>query len=134
MDTHYQTLEDEYHVVFGETNPLAVYEVKRKVRRILPGTGGRLESEYTTPRAVKLRSRLLTRQNGCCYFCKLRISVRQATIDHLVPRAKGGKNRESNLAAACFKCNNEKGSLSVAEYMLVLQSRSLSLVSDGAGI
>jgi 5-methylcytosine-specific restriction endonuclease McrA len=31
------------------------------------------------------------------------------TQDHIVPRAKGGKNHISNLQTMCYECNYEKG-------------------------
>lgn len=34
---------------------------------------------------------------------------RLATIDHIVPRSKGGTDDESNLVVACFTCNQRKG-------------------------
>lgn len=43
--------------------------------------------------------------NSCCYC------GRDAnTLDHLVPRAKGGGNDRKNLAACCTRCNLSKGS------------------------
>lgn len=52
-----------------------------------------------------------------CEFCgstqhKLR------TIDHIVPRAKHGKNDYSNYASACPDCNNAKGSLDLLSFLL----------------
>lgn len=32
-----------------------------------------------------------------------------ATIDHVIPRVKGGGNNLENLATACRKCNHAKG-------------------------
>ncbi len=31
------------------------------------------------------------------------------TIDHIIPRAQGGKNIRENYMVLCWKCNNEKG-------------------------
>ena len=31
------------------------------------------------------------------------------TIDHIIPKNKGGKDRWDNLVAACSKCNTKKG-------------------------
>lgn len=32
-----------------------------------------------------------------------------ATVDHVVPRASGGTNVQSNLVTACYRCNQAKG-------------------------
>lgn len=32
------------------------------------------------------------------------------TIDHIIPRAHGGKNAKENFMVLCWKCNNDKGS------------------------
>lgn len=34
---------------------------------------------------------------------------RVATVDHIVPLAKGGTSAKSNLVTACRRCNNDKG-------------------------
>lgn len=33
----------------------------------------------------------------------------QLTIDHVIPKSKGGPNISENLMTLCFKCNSEKG-------------------------
>lgn len=32
-----------------------------------------------------------------------------ATIDHIIPRSKGGGSKQSNLRVLCFSCNLKKG-------------------------
>lgn len=46
------------------------------------------------------------------------------SIDHDVPRSRGGSNRLANLVGAHKRCNNEKGSLTGAEYRAVLAARA----------
>jgi 5-methylcytosine-specific restriction endonuclease McrA len=41
----------------------------------------------------------------------------EATIDHLVPKSKGGKN-EGNTYWVCNRCNNEKGDLYLEEFIV----------------
>lgn len=35
-----------------------------------------------------------------------------ATVDHIIPKARGGTNHIKNLIAACYPCNHRRGSLS----------------------
>lgn len=41
-----------------------------------------------------------------------------ATIDHIHPKGKGGKNVWTNYTAACEGCNSRKGSNSLLGYLL----------------
>jgi hypothetical protein len=47
---------------------------------------------------------VLKRDNYVCAFCNGKAS----TIDHVMPRSKGGKNTWKNTVAACSPCNNRK--------------------------
>ncbi len=40
------------------------------------------------------------------------------TIDHILPRSRGGGNEPSNLQAMCIECNHEKGNLTEEELKL----------------
>lgn len=53
---------------------------------------------------------------GRCIFCRRRLWIQldgqpisRATIEHIVPRSKGGTDALENLALACSGCNHEKG-------------------------
>ena len=57
------------------------------------------------------RTRVLERDNYICHYCGNPLGgYRGETIDHLVPRSRGGTNDESNLVACCVWCNRAKGS------------------------
>lgn len=51
-----------------------------------------------------------------CYFCKETIPKKKTTVEHLLPRSRGGTNEESNLAIACAPCNSDKDNMTVQEY------------------
>lgn len=63
---------------------------------------------------------LVLAQKGLCHICGQRMTLRtyrkhgnhprgrDATVDHVVPRAKGGSNHWHNLRAACNDCNQRK--------------------------
>jgi 5-methylcytosine-specific restriction endonuclease McrA len=54
------------------------------------------------------RTFLSTRQAGRCAICGFPLSV-QMHVDHIIPRAKGGRNGINNLQLVCARCNIKKG-------------------------
>jgi len=58
-----------------------------------------------------LLQRVRRRAHGCCEYCRSqeRIVGEEFTIDHILPRAKGGSDDFSNLALCCYVCNPLKG-------------------------
>src|SRR6266852_1811807 len=59
----------------------------------------------------ELRAYLLEKwQRKCAYCGKGQIPLQ---MEHIVPRAKGGSNRASNLTLACQACNQAKGNRDV---------------------
>lgn len=59
------------------------------------------------------RTYILTRDNYTCCFCGLYGD----TIDHLLPRAKGGHTTPDNCVCACNLCNQTKADQYVEEFM-----------------
>ncbi|RPJ80384.1 MAG: HNH endonuclease [Deltaproteobacteria bacterium] len=49
----------------------------------------------------------LMRDGFCCAYCGLKI--KQLTIDHIIPRSRGGKTSYENCVASCRNCNTLKG-------------------------
>jgi 5-methylcytosine-specific restriction endonuclease McrA len=56
----------------------------------------------------KLRAVAKQRFGGACAYCGCIPHV--LTLDHVVPRSKGGLDVRSNLVAVCRPCNKSKGS------------------------
>ncbi|WP_410513250.1 HNH endonuclease [Paenibacillus sp. BR2-3] len=59
------------------------------------------------------RSYILTRDDYTCHFCGLYGD----TIDHLLPRAKGGHTTPDNCVCACNLCNQTKADQYVEEFL-----------------
>ena len=60
------------------------------------------------------------RDNHSCVYCG---SNNKLTIDHLVPKMRGGKSTFDNTVTACFSCNNRKGNQTPEEAGLKLHKR-----------
>lgn len=43
-----------------------------------------------------------------CQYCTRPLSLREGTIDHVLPRSKGGKTEYMNCVTACKLCNSRK--------------------------
>lgn len=54
------------------------------------------------------RSMIYKRDNNTCQYCGAKSKL---TIDHVIPRCKGGEDSWENLVVACSSCNTKKGSL-----------------------
>ena len=51
---------------------------------------------------------LYRRDDGKCAYCGKRISQKEATVDHIVPKKLGGQTTWENVALACRACNCKK--------------------------
>ena len=63
-----------------------------------------------------IRSRLFKKQNGKCHYCNKQLSHTKSTIDHIIPRSKGGTDTIDNFVVACYECNCDKSDLNREEY------------------
>lgn len=48
------------------------------------------------------------RDKYTCQYCGTSLPKSKATIDHVIPVARGGKNSWTNTVCSCFECNNRK--------------------------
>jgi 5-methylcytosine-specific restriction endonuclease McrA len=59
------------------------------------------------------RKNIIRRDNYRCQYCGKKTST--LTIDHVIPKSRGGTDTWDNLVAACVKCNNKKGNRTPSE-------------------
>lgn len=55
------------------------------------------------------RLKVIIRDNFRCAYCGIKPGTGKLTLDHVLPKSKGGKDVPENLVASCFSCNNKKG-------------------------
>jgi 5-methylcytosine-specific restriction endonuclease McrA len=61
--------------------------------------------------SLVLRGALMRRDNYLCSYC----TRRAETIDHVIPRSRGGTHTWENCVASCMRCNHSKGDRLVEE-------------------
>jgi 5-methylcytosine-specific restriction endonuclease McrA len=127
--------------------PINVTAVRRALVLVLKGVAQAEETNHTevhsTSRAVKVpsvirllsyrhipqQSRALSRKNillrdrNTCQFCGTALPAAELTLDHVLPRSRGGRSSWENLVACCYSCNNNKGDRTPEEAGLKLQRR-----------
>ena len=61
------------------------------------------------------RKNILLRDRNTCQYCGVVLPSAELTLDHVVPRSRGGLSTWENLVAACHSCNRRKGNHLLSE-------------------
>lgn len=82
--------------------------------------------EYDRLPAQKLhlnRRNVLARDEHICQYCGRHFPNHQLSIDHVVPRSRGGGTSWENVVCACLECNVKKGGRTPKEAHMKLVTR-----------
>lgn len=66
--------------------------------------------------------KMLVVQEGKCAYCG-NILNESFEVEHRLPRAHGGTDDPENLCCACIRCNRAKGTMTVEEFMQLLDAK-----------
>lgn len=66
------------------------------------------------------RRNIIKRDKGICQYCGKHLGKKEYTVDHVIPRSRGGKNTWDNLVASCRKCNFKKSNKLLSETNMTL--------------
>lgn len=132
---------DAVLVVNADLGPLHRVSLKHAIRMLLRQVAEIHEAEpdrligiYPVPRVVRLvqyvvtkwrysagpqwsRPGVIARDEGRCAYC----GGHATTVDHVLPRSRGGKNTWKNTVAACGPCNQRKGDRTPVEARMLLR-------------
>lgn len=67
------------------------------------------------------RRSLYDTYKGICCYCGQHVSLDEFTIEHVIPKSKGGLDCWENLSIACKMCNSYKGDRDLEQTSLKLQ-------------
>jgi len=94
---------------------LAVERVKFDTQKMQNPEISGVEYQQGTLAGYEVREYLLEKWNRQCSYCGDKDIPLQ--IEHIVPKARGGSNRISNLCLACRDCNQEKSALPIEVFL-----------------
>lgn len=81
-------------------SPSLILQVPEHIRL----TGGNPERHWKVPPVS--RREVFRRDHHTCQYCG---TTRHLTLDHVIPRSKGGTHTWDNVITACGPCNSKKG-------------------------
>lgn len=126
-------------VLNASYEPLNITSWKRAVILLIKGKAEQLEHNGTficqtfpLPSVIRLRyyvkvpykeipltrKNVLERDRHTCQYCSYK--GEQLTLDHVIPRSRGGPDTWENLVAACVRCNIRKGNRTPKESQMPL--------------
>jgi 5-methylcytosine-specific restriction endonuclease McrA len=105
---------------FGSTqqwevrSPSVALQISEHIRLL----SGNPERQWKAPPVN--RREVFRRDHHTCQYCG---STKHLTLDHVIPRSKGGPHTWDNVVAACEKCNSAKGDRFLQETGMVLRAK-----------
>jgi 5-methylcytosine-specific restriction endonuclease McrA len=76
---------------------------------------------------VTNRHRIFARDRHRCQYCGRRGTAFDLTLDHVLPKSRGGRTLAENLVTACQVCNNRKGDRTPEESRMPLLTNPAAL-------
>lgn len=117
-------------VLNGSYEPIGICGPKRALVLIVKGAATveesrdvRVHRDYMLPSVVRLRNyrripsrvqvvsrrNLYARDGYTCQYCAVEFPAKDLTLDHVMPKSRGGMSRWENLVTCCRPCNHTKG-------------------------
>jgi len=111
-------LQDKAELVEAAEQRLRARGVSLEVPLVI-----RLVRYIRIPRRMRLpcsRRSILMRDRETCQYCGAQPGRAHLTVDHIVPRSRGGETTWENVVTACRDCNHRKGGRTPEEAGMVL--------------
>jgi 5-methylcytosine-specific restriction endonuclease McrA len=141
---HHTSVRRAFSLIFQGT-ALAVngryetfdFDAWRRVQPNGDGAVGTPDGSIRVPRVIVLqgydrvprrhvrysRLNIFARDNFTCQYCGTRPHRSNLNLDHVIPRALGGRNTWENVVCSCIECNRRKGGRTPTQARLRLRRR-----------
>jgi 5-methylcytosine-specific restriction endonuclease McrA len=114
----------------SKTGHLVEMRLPEQIRAIRPGRNGASLDAGEPPASTleatdflktwALRKAIHDRERGACFYCLRRTPANVQCLDHVVPRARFGRNSYRNLVSSCMECNTRKGDRPAPDFLRTL--------------
>ena len=81
--------------------------------------------------ASPCRQNVFKRDTSTCQYCSVKVNKELLTIDHVIPKSRGGKHEWNNIVTCCLNCNRKKGNRTPKEANMPLLATPKSLKFGG---
>jgi 5-methylcytosine-specific restriction endonuclease McrA len=117
------TIDDGRHLSFNFASWREVSEARALFKEPDDDFIRTVQFEIQVPRIIRLltydrfprqkvkfnRKNLFARDGNRCQYCGKKFPTTELSLDHLVPRSRGGRATWDNIVCACLRCNVRKG-------------------------
>jgi 5-methylcytosine-specific restriction endonuclease McrA len=117
------TIDDGQYVSFNFASWREVSEARALYKEPDDDFIRTVQFEIQVPRIIRLltyerfprqkvkfnRKNLFARDGNRCQYCGKKYPTTELSLDHLVPRSRGGRATWDNIVCACLRCNVRKG-------------------------
>ena len=114
----------------SKTGHLVEMRLPEQIRALRPGRNGASRDAGEPPASTleatdflktwALRKAIHDRERGACFYCLRRTPANVQCLDHVVPRARFGRNSYRNLVSSCMECNTRKGDRPARDFLRTL--------------
>jgi 5-methylcytosine-specific restriction endonuclease McrA len=135
------TIKSPVLVLNASYEPIAICQARRALTLLVKGAAAVEESHdvlvwrnmrmpsvirLSRHRKVPLKRHVVTRRNifsrdlNACQYCGVIFPGGKLTLDHVVPRSRGGRDTWENLVTCCYPCNHRKADFTPEEAEMAL--------------
>jgi len=108
IDEQYRLYDFDSWAALSAAEHEGIATIQRVIR--VPRVLVLMAYEYLPKGRVRFsRLNIYARDNDTCQYCGLQASRAELNLDHVVPRAQGGRTSWENVVCSCIECNLSKG-------------------------
>jgi 5-methylcytosine-specific restriction endonuclease McrA len=108
IDSQYKLYDFDSWAALSAAEHESIATIDRAIR--VPRVLVLMAYEYLPKGRVRFsRLNIYARDNDTCQYCGLKLSRAELNLDHVVPRAQGGRTSWENVVCSCIPCNLSKG-------------------------